>query len=99
MTEKLTTFDYLLNRMEAAAMAENPADRGYARARKHVLDYVTVLRQLVEAQDARLAGYDVGRLTDRIRDARASLATFDAMVGPGGSAAAPGPSPRERKEP
>ena len=45
MTEKLTEFDYLLNSMDAAMMADDPAEAGYYMRRSALLAYVRALEK------------------------------------------------------
>lgn len=90
MAEQLTTFDYLLNRMELAASANSPAKAGYAKARKDVLGYIAALRKLNDGQARLLAHYRFGNCRTpevaltMIGDAECRLAKFDANVARGG---------------
>jgi hypothetical protein len=54
MSDRPTEFDYLLNAMERAAQAKNPAKAGYAAKRKAVLEHVAKMtRASIEgAKDA-----------------------------------------------
>lgn len=53
----LTTFDYLLNRMEAAAASADPAKAGYAKARRDVLGFVKATEELSSARNSLLVAY------------------------------------------
>jgi hypothetical protein len=84
---ELTTFDYLLNRMEFAATSENPARAGYAAARRDVLEYVAALVKLSGAQDRIIVAYRTSRRSpeiaiDHAREADEALERFNASVRP-----------------
>lgn len=51
-----TAFGYLLNAMERAAQAENPAEQGYAEKREAVLDYVARQLSYIERLEAANSG-------------------------------------------
>ena len=56
-----TPFFYLMNRMEAAAQAKNPATEGYAAKRKAVFDHVNTLRRQLDMLAETLRGFSVWR--------------------------------------
>lgn len=52
MTDALTEFDYLLNRVEHASQADSPAEHGYNMHRKALYAYVRDLEQRAAQQAA-----------------------------------------------
>lgn len=53
MAEKFTQFDYLLNALELAAQADQPAEHGYGEKRRALYAHVRELERKAAAFDAR----------------------------------------------
>jgi hypothetical protein len=69
----MSDFIYLLNAMEAAAQADNPAQEGYGAKRKAVLDYVAEaeaeilhMKGLTQAQPTEAARSEWITVADRV---------------------------------
>lgn len=53
-------FEYLLNQMELAASADEPANEDYEAKRKAVLGYVAALVEKMDGKDRLLVAYRLG---------------------------------------
>jgi hypothetical protein len=62
VAEKLTQFDYLLNALEFAAQAENPAKADYGGARQRLFAHVRELARKAAVYDAMRGNAGVGEV-------------------------------------
>jgi hypothetical protein len=75
-------FTYLLNAMEQAAQAENPAEHGYAAKRKSVLDFVWLIGESLGDAMRRAGGARPGAADPALREAAAALVAKLDLVAP-----------------